>query len=93
MLGKQLTTQQLQQLLGALLDKLGDASPQHITNSIWAIASLGQRVPQAQLQQLAAAIIEKRSGGARAAACLLWSVAKLGERLPQQQVGPQEFEV
>ena len=48
----QLSTAELQQLLGRLEVVLADAKPQDLSTTLWAVATMGQQVPPLQLQQL-----------------------------------------
>jgi hypothetical protein len=61
-MGKRLPDAQLLLLLAGLSGKCHMADPQAISNSLWAVAKLGQQVQDSkQLQQLVSALISKLS--------------------------------
>jgi hypothetical protein len=85
--GQQLQQQQVQQLVSALVGILQQADPQHVSNTLWAVAKMGQQVPAGQLQQLLDANVgmlhEVKPQGV---SNTLWAVATMGQQVPAGQL-------
>jgi hypothetical protein len=66
------------------------ARPQDLSNSLWAVAKLGQQVRDSkQLQQLVAALVSKLSrANTQDVANTLWAVSEMQQQLPDQQLQP-----
>jgi hypothetical protein len=89
-MSQQLPGAQLQLLLAELSAKAHMAKPQHLSNSLWAIAKLGQRVRDSQqLQQLVSAFNSKVCRATpQEMANTLWAVSEMGWQLPVLQLQP-----
>jgi hypothetical protein len=74
-----------QLLLAAFGSKLAEATPQAIANTVWAVATMGQQVPEHQLQQLVAALVSGLTEATpQATANTLWAVATMGQQVPAE---------
>jgi hypothetical protein len=89
-MSQQLPDAQLRLLLAELSAKSHMAYPQAISNSVWAVAKLGQQVQDSkQLQQLVSALVSKLSrANTQAVANTVWAVSEMGRELPAQLLQP-----
>jgi hypothetical protein len=87
-LGQRLPAAQLGLLLAALTVKSDKADPQALSNSLWAVAKLGQQVQdKKQLQQLVAALISNLSkANTQAIANTLWAVSEMHHQVSDEHL-------
>jgi hypothetical protein len=78
---------QLQQLLDAFVAMRHQAKPQDMSNTLWAVATMGQQVPARQLQQLLYAFAQNvHEAKPQAVSNTLWAVATVGQQVPAGQL-------
>jgi hypothetical protein len=76
----------MQQLVAAFVSKLQQANPQAIANTLWAVATMRQRVTEQQVQQLVAALVSKlEQANPQDVANTLWAVATMELQVSGQQ--------
>jgi hypothetical protein len=76
-MGQQVAPQQLQQLLERFAAVLADAKPQEVSNTLWAVAEMGQQPPQ-QLPMMVTAFEQLlRDAKPQEASNLLWACGKM----------------
>ena len=78
-----------QQLLPAFIKAVADgqASPQAISNVVWGIATLGEKLSRLQLQELVKCLLTQLGAAKpQEIANSIWGVATMGQQLPDQQV-------
>jgi uncharacterized protein YneF (UPF0154 family) len=74
-------------LLPVFMGQLQEADPQNVASTLWAVATMGQRVTEQQLQQLVAALVSKlEHANPQDVANTLWAVATMGQRVTEQQL-------
>jgi hypothetical protein len=82
--------------MGRIVTLLPDATPQIVSNTLWAVATMGQQVPPSQLQQLLAAFDKLLPAATpQNVANLLWACGKmlhLPEQLLQSLQDPQQLQ-
>ncbi|KIZ05349.1 hypothetical protein MNEG_2611 [Monoraphidium neglectum] len=79
--GYSIDKQQAQQLVGALVQQRQAATPQAMSNTLWAAATMGLTLPDQQAQQLVEALVQQQQNLANT----LWAAATMGLTLPDQQ--------
>ncbi|KAF6264329.1 hypothetical protein COO60DRAFT_176363 [Scenedesmus sp. NREL 46B-D3] len=85
--GQQLQGHQMQQLMAAFADVRQQAKPQHLSNTLWAVATMGQQVPAAQLQQLLTAFVGVLQHAVpQEFSNTLWAVATMSQQMPAAQL-------
>jgi hypothetical protein len=78
---------QLQQLLERFEQLLPQASPQNVSNTLWAVATMQQQVPPKQLQQLLQRFQQLLpQAKPQAVSNTLWAVATMQQQVPPGQL-------
>ena len=76
-----------QQLLPAFVKAVADAAPQAISNVVWGIAKLGEKLSRLQLQELVKCLLTQLNAAKpQEIANFIWGVATMGQQLPDHQV-------
>ncbi|KAI8475369.1 MAG: hypothetical protein J3K34DRAFT_404699 [Monoraphidium minutum] len=76
-MGLPLPEQQARQLVAALVERRQGAAPQHISNTLWAAATMGLPLPEQSWERLLAALAAKaRQAAPQNVSNALWAAAK-----------------
>ena len=77
------------QLLPAFIEAVtqGEGQPQNIANVVWGVATMGQQLPEQQVQLLVGGFVSKLEvANPQGIANLLWAVASMGGVVPQEKL-------
>jgi hypothetical protein len=86
-MGQQVPEGQLQQLLGAFVSMLQQATPQSVSNTLWSVATMGQQMPEGQLQQLLDAFVSMlQQATPQSISNTIWAVATMGQQVLKGQL-------
>ena len=78
-----------EQLLPAFIEAVtdGKAVPQDVSNVVWGVATMGQQLPDQQVQLLAGWFVGKlEAAKPQEIANLIWAVASMGRVVPEEQL-------